>query len=131
MAGVAYFTGIQGGIIEPQYQENGVASFSEEDWILISIATRYCLMPGKLIKKIYLLTKIYEDEGALDKDKPFLQSFVDNIVFQTKVPEWAVYLRLRELAYSEEEVREYIQPRAIEDMIQEYRDRGGYTDELV
>jgi hypothetical protein len=131
MAVVAYFTGIQGGIIEPQYQENGVVSFSDEDWILISIATRYCLMPGKLIKKIYLLTKIYEDEGALDKDKPFLQSFVDNIVFQTKVPEWAVYLRLRELAYSEEEVREYIQPRAIEDMIQEYRDRGGYTDELV
>ena len=40
-------------------------------------------------------------------------------------------MRLRELAYSEEEVREYIQPRDIEDMIQEYREKGGYTDETV
>ena len=131
MAIVAYFAGIKGGIIEPTTDANGVINFSDEDWILISIATRYCLMPGKLIKKIFLLTKMYADEGALDKDKPFLQSFVDNIVQQVKVPEWAVYLRLRELAYSEEEVREYIQPRDIEDMIQEYREKGGYTDETV
>ena len=131
MAVVAYFAGICGGILEPKEDENGVLHFSDEEWILISIATRYCLMPPKLIKKVYLLTKMYAEEGTLDKDKPFLQSFVENITFQTKIPEWAVWLRLRELAYSDEEVAEYISIRSVDEMIEEYKEKFGYTDEVV
>jgi hypothetical protein len=74
---------------------------------------------------------MYADEGNLDKDKPFLQSFVENITFQTKIPEWAVWLRLRELAYSEEEVAEYISIRSVDEMIEEYKEKFGYTDEVV
>ncbi|MCR4782693.1 MAG: hypothetical protein K5851_08135 [Lachnospiraceae bacterium] len=131
MAVVVYFAGIKGEIIKTETDENGKIIFSEEDLILLSIATRYCLMPPKLVKKIYLLTKMYAEDGSLDRDKPFLQSFVENIMFQTNVPEWAVYMRLRELAFSEPDVAEFISVRTMDEMIEEYREKGGYKSEAV
>lgn len=130
MALVAYFAGIKGGIIKPTYKDDMVY-FTEEDWILISIATRYCLMPTKLIKKIFLLTKMYADEGALDKSKPFDEALIENIAFQTKLPDWAIRLRLNEMSFSEPAFIKYFPKKTIDEMIDLYRLYGGYTDKVV
>ncbi len=129
LAVVAYYVGICGGIVNPQFA-NHEYEFSDEDWILISIAARYCLLPGKLIQKVYLLTQMYESEGALSRDKSFLQNFVDNLVFQTQVPEWVVYTRLHEHSVYDDEFAHLFNKKTIEALIEEYRENEHYTDEL-
>ncbi len=127
---VAYFTGIKGGIIHP-ITEKGRITFSDEDWILISIAARYCLMPPKLVQKVLLLTQMYSDEGSLDRDKSFLASFIDNLAFQTDLPDWVVSTRLHEMAYSEKGNESIFEKKPIDEIIDFYRKNEKYTDPIV
>ncbi len=98
---------------------------------MISIAARYCLMPGKFIQKILLLTKMYDEAGSRSKEKSFLESFVENMAFQTALPEWVVWYRLREHAFANEEFADVIQRYDIEKMIEDYRSNEHYTDNVA
>lgn len=129
LAVVAYFVGICGGIIQPTLEE-GRYFFTDEDWIIISIAARFCLMPPKYIDKVYLLTQMYEENGE-GNGKPFLHNFIDNLVFQTNVPEWVVMSRLHEHAFASEEFSAIFNRRTIEELVEEYRENEHYRDELV
>ncbi len=124
---VGYYAGIRGGIINPGF-EKGQYVFTDEDWIMISIAARYCLMPGKLIQKVLLLTKMYGEQGSLSKEKTFIESFVDNLVFQTDLPEWVVWTRLREHSFADDEFAETIVRYDVDKIIEDYRANEHYKD---
>lgn len=130
LAVVAFYTGIKGGIIEP-VKEKGVYNFTDEDWIMISMAARYCLMPGKYIQKVLLLTKMYAEQGSMNEGGSLLSAFVENLTFQTNIPEWAVWCRLWEHSFSNPEIAELLPPTDIDKLVAIYRDNAHYTDPLV
>lgn len=130
LAVVAYYVGIGGGKIKPEIIDDEY-HFTDEDWIQISISTRYCIMPDRFIKKIYLLTQMDGHKNGLSEGRAFYRRFLDNMVQQTGVPEEVVILRLHEHSFSNGELSNVISKRSIEDMVREYRDYEHYNGELV
>ncbi len=129
---VAYYVALRGGMMNVVTDDHAI-HISEEDWIIISIAARYCLMPPKFIQKVFVLTQFYlEDESNENlSKKPFLHSFVDHLVFQTDVPKWVVLTRLHEHSFASDEFADIIGSRTIDAMIEEYRKNEFYTAPAV
>lgn len=127
---VAYYVGIGGGKIHPQLVDEEYV-FTEEDWILMSIAARYCIMPERFIKKIYLLTQMDGHNKGLAEGRAFYRRFLENMVQQTNVPEEVVILRLHEHSFSDGGLSDVIAKRSVEDIMREYRQFEHYTGELV
>ncbi len=127
LAVVGYFAGIKGKVIDPALNK-GNYNFSDEDWIRISIAARYCLMPAKFIQKVLLMTQMYDESNNTARSKSFKESFIDNMVFQTKLPEWVVMSRLYEHAYNSEEIAAIFPKKSIEELIDFYKENEHYAD---
>jgi hypothetical protein len=53
------------------------------------------------------------------------------MAFQTALPEWVVWYRLREHAFANEEFADVIQRYDIEKMIEDYRSNEHYTDNVA
>lgn len=132
---VAYFAGIRGRHFEAEEVDDSIL-FSDEDWIIMSMAARFSLMPPKFIQKIYLLTQMNQantDEGNDQslKSKSFISSFVENLVFQTRLPSWVVTTRLHEHAFADKEFSEVIRKRTVDEMIEEYRSNEHYQAPVI
>ena len=133
---VAYYIGVIGDNITAE-DNNGFLSFADEDWIILSMAARYSLMPPKYIQKIYLLTQMNMDNDNSDENdqsargRSFISSFIDNLVFQTHLPEWVVTTRLHEHAFADRDFSQIIRKRSLDEMIDESRANEHYTAPLV
>ena len=130
LAVVGYFAGIKGKIIEPDVVR-GNYCFSDEDWIRLSIAARYCLMPPKFIQKVLLMTQMYDTSSNPARSKSFRDSFIDNMLFQTKLPEWVIITRMYEHAYTNEDIAALFHKKSIDELIEMYKENEHYMDEVA
>ena len=133
---VAYYVGILGHVIDP-VEEDGELLFTDEDWIIFSMATRFSLMPPKYIQKILLLTQMHfhnaqdSNNDQTTNGKSFISNFISNIAFQTRLPDWVIRTRLHEHALADSAFSQVIRRRSVDEIMEEYRTNEHYAAAVV
>ena len=133
---VAYYVGVLGHVIDP-VDEGGELIFTDEDWIILSMATRFSLMPPKYIQKILLLTQMHfhnaqdSENDQTTNGKSFISNFISNLSFQTRLPDWVIRTRLHEHSFADSAFSQVIRRRSVDELIEEYRTNEYYTAPVV